>query len=74
MITNHPLQHGPVERFAGHHGLAVNADGLPAGRALPEEVDRIGLRLDDTGYSQADLGNQSRRGHGLCELDRQERR
>ncbi len=41
-----PLQHGPVERVAGHHGLAVNADGFPAGRALPENVDRIGLGLD----------------------------
>ena len=38
-----PLQHGPVERVAGHHGLAVNADSFPAGRALPENVDRIGL-------------------------------
>ena len=51
MVANHR-----TARFAGHHGLAVNADGLPAGRALPEDVDRPSLRPDDTGDPGTGVG------------------
>src|ERR1035441_6154551 len=47
MIVNHPLQHCPVQRFAAYCGLAVDADCFPACRTLTEDVDGVGLRVDD---------------------------
>jgi hypothetical protein len=56
------LQYGPVEGFAGRCGLAMDADGVPAGRALPEHVHRVGLGFDDPGDPGADLGDPVRFG------------
>jgi len=41
-----PSQHGPVGWFVGDGGLAVDADVLPAGGALTEDVERVGARID----------------------------
>jgi hypothetical protein len=52
MITNHPLQHGPVERFAVRLSRAVDAYCIPACRALAEHIDRVGFGLDDPDDTQ----------------------
>ena len=56
MITNHPLQHRPVERFIGDVCLAVDAYSFPAGAALAEYVYRIGSGVDDLADPTADVG------------------
>jgi hypothetical protein len=56
------LQDGPIEGLAGRNCLAVDADGVPTGRALPEYLHRVGLGFDDRGDSGTDLGDPVRIG------------
>src|SRR6266536_5981858 len=54
MIAGH-LKNGPVQRLLADRGLAVDADRVPARRALPEDVDRVRLRVDDLADPDPDL-------------------